>query len=721
MDRRSWLWKRRSSEKSHSGEAESSGSGSSQSERFSGDQALLYHNAQSPEITSKAVEEEEVTDSVAALAEKLSEALLNIQEKEDLVKQHAKVAEDAVSGWEKAENEVAALRKQIEILTQKNSVLDEALKECLRQLRQAREEQQRKILDAVSQKSMEWESTKHKLESQVAELQSQHLHNTSEASADPDIRSKLEASEKENSILILQINSLREELKFITHERDLSSQAAETASKQRLDGIKKVAKLEAECRRLKAAAHRATQATDNRSRSSTYVESLTDSQSDSGERLSATENDSKMDSGIDCMPSNLESWAFASKAESDKYKKEKASVSNNFMSSSLEVNLMDDFLEMERQAALPQMQSGIRTDSMSEGRKISFNAEFEAMISRTTDLEEKLEMVEVEKMKLEMSLNECENQLKTSKIHLEQTESKLEALNTKLVLETEARKSVEAANARLETSKEHIDEMEVHMAELQTLLAITSEGKHNAEVELENTRIKLRKSMEYLEKMEVELVELQSQLAITNEAKLMAELEIEASKRKLNKSMDRLEDMQRYLAEVQNQLATSNEAKGMVELELEATNIKLQQASEDLDGLEAYIEHLRNQLQSVREEKNKAEVEIETATKSKDIAESQLEATKVEMQTLLSKIIVLEDEVQRHRALADEAVDKCMNLDIEISRFKHLKPENFGELKIKQDKELAMAAKKFTDCQKTIASLSQQLKSLATIEEFLLD
>lgn len=52
----------------------------------------------SPEVTSKAAPvDEEVTD-VKILTEKLSAALLNISAKEDLVKQHAKVAEEAVSG-----------------------------------------------------------------------------------------------------------------------------------------------------------------------------------------------------------------------------------------------------------------------------------------------------------------------------------------------------------------------------------------------------------------------------------------------------------------------------------------------------------------------------------------------------------------------------------------------------------------------------------------------
>ena len=63
--------------------------------------------ALSPEVTSKSapnddvnspkMSKEEVTD-VKILTEKLGAALLNIGAKEDLVKQHAKVAEEAVSG-----------------------------------------------------------------------------------------------------------------------------------------------------------------------------------------------------------------------------------------------------------------------------------------------------------------------------------------------------------------------------------------------------------------------------------------------------------------------------------------------------------------------------------------------------------------------------------------------------------------------------------------------
>ena len=57
------------------------------------------HNPQSPEVTSKSVlTDEDHSDNVRTLTEKLSAALLNISAKEELVKQHAKVAEEAVSG-----------------------------------------------------------------------------------------------------------------------------------------------------------------------------------------------------------------------------------------------------------------------------------------------------------------------------------------------------------------------------------------------------------------------------------------------------------------------------------------------------------------------------------------------------------------------------------------------------------------------------------------------
>lgn len=614
MDRRSWLWRRKSSERSPgaaaAGETESSGSLSSHSERFSDDQAYSNHNSQSPEVTSKdAPLDEGLDDNVKNLKDKLSAALLNISAKEDLVKQHAKVAEEAVSGWEKAENEVLALKQQVDHL-------DGALKECLRQLRQAREEKEQKMREAIDKKVSEWQSTKSELENQLAELQSQLQAAKAEASIsnDTELCPRLETAEKQNSALKLELCSIAEDLELRTIERDLSAQAAETASKQHLESKKKMAKLEAECRRLKLAARKALTTNDRRSvtASSAYVESITDSQSDSGEGLLGVESDThKMSSAMvthGCEPSRSESWASALVGELDQFKHDKA-FGRNLMAPAVEINLMDDFLEMERLAALPESGSGSSTflralADQSGDRETHLKAELEAAINRRSELEDMLEKMEIEKVELEINLTKHQAELTTSRNRLKDAESKLK--------------------------------------KLETLLSDANEARKGAETELESTRAMLETLKDRLEKTEMNLGKVQTQLNMVSDARRLAEAE------------------------------------------LEATHVK------------------------------------------KERAESQYIVVEAELKTFLSKVGSLEEEVQKERALSGEMNAKCQKLEDEILRMQyeseHRKAAILnGELKIKQEMELTLAESKFAECQKTIASLGRQLKSLATLDDFLID
>ncbi|XP_047336005.1 filament-like plant protein 3 [Impatiens glandulifera] len=318
MDKRSWLWRRRRSSDKSFAETESSESLSSFSERFSDEQACVN----SPELTSKdtststSTAEDELREMVRILGKKLSLAHENIKAKEELVKQHSKVAEEAVLGWENAETNVENLKQKLESANHNSSLLeerviqlDEALKECLRQLRQAKEEQEQKINEAITKKAIEQ----------------------------------------------------YEELEIRTIERDLNAQAAEMASKQHLETVKKVSKLEAECLRLNAIIRKGN--IDHNSVTSTDR----DSQSNSGERLLALEN---------------------------------LTIPN-----SVEINLMDDFLEMERIA----------------------------------ELADKLEKVVKEKTELEMVFAECQDQLKTSNDKLIKTEEKLRELEVELLMAIEAK------------------------------------------------------------------------------------------------------------------------------------------------------------------------------------------------------------------------------------------------------------------------------------------
>lgn len=570
MDRRSWLWRRKSSEKSP-GETESSGSISSHSERFSDDQVYPNQNSPSPEVTSKAAPvDEEVNDSVKSLTEKLSAALLNISAKEDLVKQHAKVAEEAVSGWEKAENEVFSLKQQLEAAAQKNSALEDrvghldgALKECLRQLRQAREEQEQKIHEAVVKRTHEWESTKSELESQIVEIQAQLQTAKAEtvATVDPGLELKLGAAEKENAALKLQLLSREEELEIRTIEQELSTQAAETASKQNLESIKKVAKLEAECRRLKAMARKASSANGHKSitASSVCVESLTDSQSDSGERLLALEIDTRKMTGLDtneCEPSRSDSWASGLIQELDRFKNEKPLV-KNLMAPSVEIDLMDDFLEMERLAALPEtenrsrcLESGAISDKHIGGSESPLKAQLEAMIDRTAELEEKLEKMEAEKMELDMALSECQNQLETSQGRLKEVEEKLVELQTQLALASESKRNAEeeiqTTNAKREVAESRLIVVE---AEIKTMLSKVL----SLEEEVEKERALSAEAASKCRKFEDELSRMKRETELRNLASSNGELKIKQEK-ELAVAASKLAECQKTIASLGRQL-----------------------------------------------------------------------------------------------------------------------------------------------------------------------
>ncbi|XP_057746863.1 filament-like plant protein [Arachis stenosperma] len=587
MDRRSWLWRRKSSEKSP-GETESSGSISSLSERFFDDQVYATQATQSPEVTSKAPppnEEEHSTPKknkeedtgVKALNDKLAAALLNISAKEDLVKQHAKVAEEAVSGWEKAEKEVVSLKQQLDTAKQKNSILEDrvghldgALKECMRQLRQAREEQEQKIFEAMAIKCHEWERKRSELEGKVVELEAslQTAKADATASIRSDLHQRLEAMEKENSSLKLELESRLEELEYRIAERDLSAEAAEIASKQHLESVKKVAKLEAECRRLKAISRKAIPINDHRSlaASSVYVESFTDSMSDSGERLLAVENDMRKLGGWEINehgPSRSESWSSNLVTELDQLKNQKANGKSH-MAPSTEINLMDDFLEMEKLAALPDAESGsnsVKAISVCQG---TMKAQVEAIIQKNSELEKMLQKMEADKLEVQTSLTKCQMQL--------------------------------------EASHSRIREAELKVTELRT------------------------------------------------------------------------------------QLALSNKSNQETYEELKATKTK------------------------------------------KEVAESKLGIAQSDIQELAAKICSLEEKIQKEQALPMENSIKFRRLEDELSKTKQevqLQRDNAAlqshESKLKQEKELALAASRYADCKKTIASLGQQLKSLATLEDFLLD
>lgn len=486
----------------------------------------------------------------------------------------------------------------------------------------------------MAKTSCEWEFRKSTLENKLVQLQSELQSSKAKDSNVQDLQCKLEYVEKQNSILKIELVSISEELKLMTSERDLSTHAAETASKQQLESIKKVANLEAECRMLKAFFRKRSAVNDHKSSaSSSAFEPSTHSLSNTGEHLSTVENDSCNTSGLEPNNNYQNSSGFLSSAlvsELSQYKHGKPHK-RDLIASSLEIKLMDDFLEMEKLAACPETVCERSNGRGAHIREPILKTELGATTSQAAEVE-KLVKMKVEKLKLEMELTECRGELKISKEQLEETKDNLIEVRAQLSMENEARRKLEA--------------------------------------EFKATTTKLKDLTEHSQKMEAEIVELKAKLSMANEAKKKTEAEVESANTMLKNLVERLEEAEIDVVELQAQLITANEAKRAAEAEVEAINVKLKKLKFCLEETEVKCLGIQTELEMVEGMKSGLEAELEAINAKKHVSESQLKATELELQTLLSKVDCLQEELSEERDLHQKTAAKLQKLEINNSVIK---------------------------------------------------
>lgn len=186
-------------------------------------------------------------------------------------------------GWEKADAEALALKRQLESVTllkltaeDRASHLDDALKECTRQIRTVKDESEQKLQAVVLAKTLHWDKIKAELEGKIDEL-NQGLHRAasdnasltrslqersemvvrireerSKAEAEVErLKTSLQLAEKEISSLKYDVHVASKEVEIRNEEKNMSLKSAENANRQHLEGVKKIAKLEGECQRLR--------------------------------------------------------------------------------------------------------------------------------------------------------------------------------------------------------------------------------------------------------------------------------------------------------------------------------------------------------------------------------------------------------------------------------------------------------------------------------------
>ncbi|KAG6511288.1 hypothetical protein ZIOFF_029347 [Zingiber officinale] len=393
MENKTWLWKRKSAEKN--------------------------------------IEKEknlELEKSVESLNEQVTSARIESTAKDDLLAKQAKVAEEAIAGWEKTEAQALSLKQQLDgVLLQKKTAeerlvaRDTELQECMQQLRGVKEEQKLVVNNASLRIAREQEKTRmleqrlvetdKKLSELVAEngnlkrileAKVQSLAELNEAKSKleenfTDVMSRLDASEKLNASLQYEVCILQKELEIRNEERDFNRRSTDAAHRQHLESIKKIAKLEAECQRLRVMVRKRLPGPGALAKMRNEVEVLgydssTKDGSSIAKRLHAIENENKVltesltkktnelqasrimlartasklsqvetqledlskgkAGGNEDNLSRAESWASALISELEHFKSGKPTAPSCKSVAVSDLSLMDDFVEMEKLAII---------------------------------------------------------------------------------------------------------------------------------------------------------------------------------------------------------------------------------------------------------------------------------------------------------------------------------------------------------------------------------
>ncbi|KAL9371024.1 hypothetical protein Peur_036164 [Populus x canadensis] len=266
MDNKTWLWRKRSSEKT-----------------------IVAANKFG--ISVKGIDEE--TQNIPAgngsgpvrrnLNEKLASVLLDCHAKDDPVTENEKSEQRATAGQEKTEAEVDCLKKELDgapnqgvAANEELSHSDAALKKCMQQLNSFREEHEQKIHDAVMEATSEFERAQKTLEGKLMEtskrltnlaIENTNLSNAlllkeklveelhkraSQTLAEFNaLMARLDSTEKENAFLKYEFHMLQKEHEVRNEELEYNRRSSDASRRQHLESVSKVTKLEAECQRLR--------------------------------------------------------------------------------------------------------------------------------------------------------------------------------------------------------------------------------------------------------------------------------------------------------------------------------------------------------------------------------------------------------------------------------------------------------------------------------------
>ncbi|XP_059623905.1 filament-like plant protein 7 isoform X2 [Cornus florida] len=861
MDHKTWLWKKKPTEKA----------------LVTADKVNMKVNKEERDLTEKAELERELKIS----NDKLSLALSDCKAKDDLVRKHAQMAQEALAGWERAEGEAISLKQEFdEVLHQRVAGearlthMDAALSECMQQLRFVREEQEQRIHDAVMKTSKEFEKRSLVLEQKLAETtnqlaklgaQNSQLSNAltakekmidnlnvqrTQAEADFNaLMTRSESTEKENASLKYEVRVLEKELEIRNEEREFNRRTADVAHKQHLESVKKIAKLESECQRLRVLVRKRLPgpaallkmknevellsrdpAETRRRKSPSPTASMDFSDNDpdtlskrinfltgqifameeenrnlketlnkktnelqlSGimyaratSRLSQVEAQleetskgptiteaarslptqqeisfaSMSDMGSDDKVSCAESWASALISELEHFRNGKQTGTPSRKTAGVsDINLMDDFVEMEKLATVsvdkPVGSSHLTSDEGSEivgtletqsgggcstkppDNSLSMNS-FDKVISEDISPEKKTNLTNsickiielIEGISLpspdygsletlsgkDGNFFPCKNLEAPTGYTVRVFQWKTSELGTVLQQFVQTCKDLSTGKTQVENFAENLtsalDWIMNHCFSIQDVSSMKDEIKKHfdwdetrSESEIEGGMISQFSDADKLRFPKEEL----SYLPIVSASHHNCLFQLEELQPDVMEDSKRLKD----------QLANMESAKEDLEGRLQSEIDKSEALAMQLRELEKTIESLRTELETLEKSKVTIEDQIECHKLVNKDLDTQLAVARAELDEASQKFLSLETELLNENKCSEELKATCLDLQLQLESVtkKEISKNDMDreEKQLRTDWEITAASEKLAECQENILKLGKQLKALAS-------
>ncbi|ONM57558.1 Filament-like plant protein 3 [Zea mays] len=330
-------------------------------------------------------------------------------------------------------------------------------------------------------------------------------------------------------------------------------------------------------------------------------------------------------------------------------------------------------------------------------------AEIAGLLDKGRILEERLESEKALTLELAAKYQDMEA-LRAEKrelsAQLETSRSEAKKLGDKIALMERKLEVEKALSIRLATKCHGIDALEAK--------------KKGVELELETAREEIASLQNKASSLELRRVEEEK---ASSAALALRCQELDDLRSQLESSNSRIVELNEKVKTLEDVVEEQRPVTVELESQLRSRRAEISSLKEDISLLQKKLESQKNLSSAYISALGASE------TEKKELA-SRFELGEKEAEELRGKMSLLEEQIRKEKARSSEFAVKCQKMEEQISCRSLLGHQPvkssaaIKDLQLRKETELAKAAEKLADCQKTIASLSSQLKSLADFDEF---